>query len=79
YLADAYSIADIATYPWTNSYKMQGQEMEDFPHVARWREAIKDRPAVQRGIALLAEKRRTGPPDEHTRDNLFGNTQFQKR
>ncbi|MDH4248751.1 MAG: glutathione S-transferase N-terminal domain-containing protein, partial [Deltaproteobacteria bacterium] len=29
YLADAYSIADIATYPWTNSYKMQGQEMED--------------------------------------------------
>ena len=79
YLAGEYSIADMATFPWTNSYQMQGQAMEDFPHVARWREALKARPAVQKGISLLAEKRREGPPDEKTRENLFGDTQFKPR
>ena len=79
YLAGDYSIADMATFPWTNSYKRQGQDMADFPNVKRWREALKERPGVQRGVALLAEKRRNTPPDETTRDYMFGDTQFKQR
>ena len=79
YLAEEYSIADMAVYPWTNSYERQGQDMAEFPHVARWREALKARPAVRRGVALLSDLRREGAPDEKTRENLFGGAQFKKR
>ena len=46
YLAGEYSIADMASYPWVLPWERQGQNIEDFPHVKRWLDAIKARPAV---------------------------------
>ena len=74
-----YTIADIATWPWTRSIRNQGQELASFPNVKRWFEAIEARPAVERGIKVLAEMRREGPPDEKAREILFGATQYQRR
>ena len=74
-----YTIADIATWPWTRSIRNQGQELANFPNVKRWFEAIEARPAVERGIKVLAEMRREGPPDEKAREILFGATQYQRR
>jgi GST-like protein len=48
YLAGDYSIADMAAYPWVVPHEMHGQKLEDFPHLKRWFEAIKARPAVVR-------------------------------
>ena len=50
YLASEYSIADIATFPWTARYEWQGVELDEFPNVARWYRAIETRPAVGRGM-----------------------------
>lgn len=49
YLADAYSIADIATWAWVRGYEWSGMTLEGLPHVARWLDVIAARPAVQRG------------------------------
>ena len=54
YLADEYSIADIATYPWTARYEWHKTRLEDFPNVKRWYDAISARPAVQRGMSVPA-------------------------
>ncbi len=53
YLAGEYSIADMATYPWVNVAERLDLDLEHFPAVSRWLDAIDDRPAVQRGLALL--------------------------
>ena len=55
YLAGPYSIADMASYPWVVPYERQGQKLEDFPHVKRWFEAIRARPAVERAYAKAKE------------------------
>ena len=52
---DSYSIADIASFPWTRTYDRQGVALEEYPHVAKWREAIIKRDAVKRGMAVGAE------------------------
>lgn len=49
YLAGEYSIADIAAWPWVVRHDWQGQDLNDYPNVKRWFEAIAARPAVQRG------------------------------
>lgn len=49
YICNDYSIADIATYPWTVTHEWQGIDLEDFPNVARWMDSMKERPAVERG------------------------------
>ena len=79
FLADEYSIADIAVFPWLRSYERQGQDLDDFPHVKRWFEVISARPAVQRGLEVLCEKRRkkTGF-DKKESEILFGKTQYQR-
>ncbi|GAB1541228.1 glutathione S-transferase N-terminal domain-containing protein [Scytonema sp. NUACC21] len=48
FIAGDYSIADIACYPWIVPYKPQSQNLEDFPNLKRWFEAIKERPATIR-------------------------------
>src|SRR6218665_745563 len=79
YLAgDEYTIADIACFPWTRSWKNQGLELSDFPRVQRWFDAIDARPAVQRGVTVLADKRRA-MTDDKAKDILFGKTQYEKR
>jgi GSH-dependent disulfide-bond oxidoreductase len=54
YIAGAYSIADMAAYPWIVPYEMQGQNLNDFPHLKRWFEAIKSRPATTRAYERAA-------------------------
>jgi GST-like protein len=73
-----YSIADIATWPWLRNWKNQGMELSDHPHLERWYQTIESRPAVQRGVQVLADMRRP-LTDDKTRDVLFGKTQYQKR
>jgi GST-like protein len=52
YLARAYSIADIATYPWVGRHEWHHVNLSDYPHVKRWYDAIGQRPAVQRGMEI---------------------------
>jgi GST-like protein len=56
YLAGEYSIADIACWPWIVHHERQGQNLDDFRHVKRWFEAIRERPAVKRSFALGHEQ-----------------------
>jgi GST-like protein len=76
---DDYTIADIASFPWTRSHERQGVDFADYPNVKRWFDEIAGRPAVQRGVQVLAEHRSTGKMDDKTRDILFGATQYQRR
>jgi GST-like protein len=55
---DAYSIADIAAWPWIASHERQGVELAAYPNVRRWFESIGSRPAVIRGCAVLADLRK---------------------
>ncbi|WBY02135.1 glutathione S-transferase N-terminal domain-containing protein [Ramlibacter tataouinensis] len=75
---DEYSIADIATWPWLRNWKNQGIELSDYPALERWFHAIEQRPAVQRGIQVLADRRKP-ITDERAREILFGSTQYQRR
>ncbi|RZT42643.1 glutathione binding-like protein [Cupriavidus agavae] len=75
---DSYSIADIATFPWLRSWKNQGVELEDYPHLKRWFDEIAARPAVQRGVEVLAKERQPLQTDKE-REFLFGATQYQRR
>jgi len=50
-----YSIADMAIYPWIVSHKWQSQKLEDFPHLQRWFNHIKERPATVRAYELVAK------------------------
>jgi GST-like protein len=52
FLADEYSIADIATWPWVQGYGWASLSIEGLPHLTRWLEEIRKRPAVQRGLAV---------------------------
>ena len=80
YVAGDYSIADIAIMPWLRYPDRQGVDIGDYPNVRRWREAIAARPAVERGLQLLADRtRRSAPMDQKERDVLFGATQYQRR
>ncbi len=78
YLAGEYSIADIATFPWTRSYANQGVDLAEYPNVKRWFDAIAARPAVQRGVQVLADRRRP-LTDDKQRDVLFGARQYARR
>ena len=78
YLAgDEYSIADIATFPWLRFPERRGIDFNDYPAVKRWFQTIAARPAVQRGVAVLAERQRQGSMTDAEREVLFGKTQFQ--
>ena len=72
FVAGAYSIADIASYPWVVSARDRLVKDEfDYPNVARWLDAIGARPAVARGMAAGAEAR-TEKMDDEARKHLFG-------
>ena len=74
FILDEYSIADMASWPWVLIAKPLGQPLDDFPNVARWRETIKQRPAVQAGVDLGKELRRSAPPSDEERRVLFNQT-----
>ena len=78
YLAgNDYTIADIATFPWTRSWQNQGIEIDQFPNVKRWQAEISARPAVQRGVEVLASVRKP-VMDDKAKEVLFGATQYAK-
>jgi GST-like protein len=78
FLAGDYSIADMASYPWIVPWKRQGQDIEDFPHVKRWLDAIFARDAVKRAYAKAKEVNPDpGPGGVRTAEQraiLFGQT-----
>lgn len=79
YLAgDEYTIADIATFPWTLNAAKRGVDLADYPNVRRWHEEIAARPAVKRGMAVLSEVRQAldRTPTDAERAVLFGDIQY---
>ncbi|XSC47470.1 glutathione S-transferase N-terminal domain-containing protein [Bradyrhizobium sp. RDT10] len=81
FLAGEYSVADMAAYPWLRAHSWQGQKLEDYPSIQRWYGSVRNRPAVQRGLALLSERlqKNRKPPTGEAWDNLFGANQFAKK
>jgi GST-like protein len=73
-----YSIADIAIFPWLRSWKNQGISWDDFPHLKGWFDEVAARPAVMRGVEVLANLRKP-ITDDKAREVLFGATQYQRR
>lgn len=75
---DEYTIADIAIFPWLRNWANQGIDWADYPDLKKWFDLIAERPAVQRGVLVLADLRKplTGTAE---RDILFGKTQYKKR
>ncbi|MBV1731181.1 MAG: glutathione S-transferase family protein [Hydrogenophaga sp.] len=73
-----YTVADIAIFPWLRSWQNQGIDWADFPRLKNWFDRIAARPAVQRGVAVLADARKP-LTDDRARDALFGKDQYKKR
>ena len=76
---DEYSMADIITFPWIRGAERRNIELADYPSVKRWHDEIAARPAVQRGVAVLADRGRRGAITDAERENYFGKTQFAAR
>jgi GST-like protein len=75
FLAGDYSIADMASYPWIVPYERHGQTLDDFPHLKRWFETIRARPAVERAYEKAkGVNTQTGINTEEQRRILFGQT-----
>jgi GST-like protein len=74
----AYSVADIAIFPWLRSWQNQGIDWANYPALKLWFDKIAARPAVQRGCTVLADLRKP-LTDAKARDTLFGQSQYQKR
>jgi len=73
FLAGRYSIADIACVGWVRLAERQGQELAQFPHLQRWFETIRARPAVKRAFAIrIAAASAVDPRDPKVRAVLFG-------
>ncbi|MGD9953332.1 MAG: glutathione binding-like protein [Burkholderiales bacterium] len=75
---DEYTIADMAAMPWMRFPERQGVEIDEYPHVKRWRDGIAARPAVQRALQVLADRRRPQMSQEQ-KEMLFGAAQYAKR
>ena len=73
-----YTIADMAIMPWLRYPDRQGVDIADYPHVKKWFDGIAARPAVQRGLQVLADLRKP-VMDDKAKEMLFGATQYQKR
>jgi len=69
-----YSIADMASYPWIVPHARQGQDLDDFPHLARWFAAIKARPATERAYARASEVNTAPTVNAASAALLFGQT-----
>jgi GST-like protein len=73
-----YTIADMAIFPWLRSWKNQGIDWNDFPHLKGWFDEIAARPAVMRGVEVLAAQRKPFV-DDQAREAMFGKTQYERR
>ena len=79
WMTGEYSIADIATYPWTMTPERQGVELNDYPNVKRWKEAMSKRPAVKKGMIVGQEMKKNIKLTEEEFSNLFGKNQYKNR
>lgn len=78
FIAGEYSIADIAIFPWIVPHGSQGQDLANYPNLKHWFETIHNRPAVQRGLELLSD-RRGAKMDDKAKEALFGSRQLEQR
>ena len=78
FLGGDYSIADIACFPWVRGIRREEGELEKRPNLKRWVEAIDSRPAVKRGLAVMADLPQQ-PLTEQERSILYGQQQFARR
>lgn len=72
FIAGVYSIADMAAYPWIVPYEKQGQKLEDYPHLKRWFEMLRQRPTVERAYARAEEITSEATVTEQSKAILFG-------
>ncbi|MDR3522193.1 MAG: glutathione binding-like protein [Acidocella sp.] len=72
FIAGDYSIADMASYPWIVPYERQQQNIDDFPHLKRWFNAIAARPAVQKAYAIAKEINQQPTVTAESKKILFG-------
>jgi GSH-dependent disulfide-bond oxidoreductase len=74
---DEYSIADVATFPWTRNHDAQGVKWADHPNLARWFDAIASRPAVKRALDKVAQiKSAREVATDDNKDRLFGRGRY---
>jgi GST-like protein len=79
YVAGDYSIADIASYPWiVAALKAQPEQLDTRPNLKRWIDALAARPAVQKGMAVMADQPQK-PLTEEERSILYGSKQHERR
>ena len=74
---DEYTIADIATFPWTRNHDAQGVKWDDNPNLARWFNAIAERPAVKKAlekVAVIKSNRETANDDQ--KDRFFNRGRY---
>ena len=84
---DEYSMADIITFPWiVNAVQSSARfaergtiDLDDYPAIKRWHGEMAARPAVQRGLLVLADQQQLDAMTSSERENLFGATQFAAR
>lgn len=69
---DAYTIADMASYPWIVPHERQGQKLDDFPNLKRWFDGIWARPTTKKAYQLGKQYQATVPTSEEARRILFG-------
>ena len=75
YLAGDYSIADIASFPWITAYKRYEVNLDNFSNLRRWFDALKNRPAVRKGMNVGKEDRNFGKGiTKEGLKNMFGQT-----
>ena len=79
FLGGDYSIADMATYPWVRLHERYGVDLDAVPNVKRWVAAMAARPGVQRGLEIMADRRRSQPITDEEREIMFGATQYRRR
>ena len=77
FVGSEYTIADIAIFPWLRSWKNQGIDWADYPHLKGWFGEVAARPAVQRGVEVLADRRKA-LTDDKARNVLFGEEQYKR-
>ena len=79
---DTYTIADMATFAWVRLYERHKLDLDDFPNVRRWVDALSARPGVQRGCQVLEDHKdqvNAGLNPEVALENFFGATQYVQR
>ena len=74
YVAGAYSVADMACYPWIVPHEKQGVNIADYPNVGRWMRAVADRPAVMRAYEKGREVSASPVMDDEAKKFMFGQT-----